>query len=166
MADGKTSTHKDLAAFHTYEYGREQGEDIERAEWDSDEAGPSRTAYRYLIQAAHRRSIHSCNLVAVERIAAALAIADGHRWPACDGHVTPERAGEDLPVKFARRRQRYRHLARLVLAEVNKYYELAEDTEADRVGIITEARAQLDADRTLVSDADMPSTVRQGKGSK
>ncbi len=163
MADEKIPQHKDLAAFHAYELGREY--DPERPDFASDAAGQRRTEYRYLIQLAHRRSQSSCVLVAIERIAASLAIADGEPWPACNRAINPERPELQRQAIAAQRRQRYRHLARIVHSEVMNYYELGTDNEDYRQHVIEASALQVMQDKQLVSaqrkSIGLPSTVTQ-----
>lgn len=163
MADETIAQHKDLAAFHAYEMGREY--DPNRPDWSSDAAGARRTEYRYLIQLAHRRSQASCVLVAIERIAGALAVADGEPWPACNRAINPALGTLQRHAISASRRQRYRHLARIVHAETMNFYELGDDTEVSRQNVIADVHGQALQDKQTLShqrqSAGLPSTVSQ-----
>lgn len=146
MAD-ETVTHKDLAAFHLYALGR--AVDPELPEWDSDAAGPHRTSCRYIVNLAHRKTILSCVLVAVEKIAAALAQADGETWPECSRRI--DIADPHRFALAASRRQRYRHLARVAHSAAMNYYELGTDDEAYRQTVLTDARVTVQNDKQLVA---------------
>lgn len=154
MAD-ETVTHKELAAFHIYEMGREI--DPELPAWDATAAGPYRTSCRYIVHMAHRKTILSCALVAVEKIAAALAQADGETWPDCSRAIKPELPEVNRLAIAASRRQRYRHLARLAHSTLMNYYELGTDDDAYRATVLTEARIQQQQDAQTV--AAMRATV-------
>lgn len=162
MADDDFTTHRDLAAFHCFEMARDYNPHL--PEWDSDDAAQRRTEYRYLITAAHRRSRSSCVLVAIERIAGVLAVADGEAWPACNRAIKPELPELQRLAIAASRRQRYRHLARLVHADLMNYYELGTDGEDYRMDVIAVATLQMDEDKRIVGQQrklSMPSTVTQ-----
>lgn len=163
MADDTIAQHNNLAAFHTYEMGR--ADNPELPAWDSDEAAQRRTEYRYLIQLAHRRSQSSCVLVAIERIAASLAITDGEPWPACNRAISPDRTDLQRLAISASRRQRYRHLARVVHAELMNYYELGTEDEASRQQTIAIAALQMAEDKRVMMEQrqmfGLPSTVSQ-----
>lgn len=150
MADvDPITTHRELAAFHCYESQRETHSEL--PEWSSDEAGVYRTEYRFLITAARRRADQSCMLVAIEKIAVALATAEGEIWPMCNRAVHPDLPDDQREAIGAQRRQRYRHLARLAHSTVMNYYELGTDDDAYRQHIISEANAQLAADRATMA---------------
>lgn len=150
MADSETNTHRNSAAFHLFEMGRDY--DPHRPEWDSEPAGTLRTEYRYLVQLAHRRSQSSCVLVAIEKIAATLAVADGLIWPRCDNNISTDRADLQKLAMAAQRRQRYRHVARLVHSELMNYYELGTDGEDYRQNVIMESQLQVVQDKQIVSE--------------
>lgn len=166
MADeNRNTSHRDLAAFHCFEMARDYNPNL--PEWDSDDAAQRRTEYRYLIHAAHRRSQPSCVLVAIEKIACALAVAEGQTWPACDRAIAADRTPLQRLAIQAQRRQRFRHLARIAHSHFVNYYELGTDDEDYRQSIIDDAQLQEQLDKKCVAEhrrqigVTLPSTVTQ-----
>lgn len=105
---------------------------------------------------AHRRGIESCRLLAVERVACALAVADGVPWPDC-GVVA---GAPDYQRVAARRRLRYRHVATLAIAEYLKYMEQGTETELQRAAEIHRISLRTVVD-TVATAPTEPSTVVQ-----
>ena len=151
--------HLELAAFHLYELCRSWSKVVLPSFADDDVQDMRRDA-KYRAMAAHRRGIKSCRGIARERIAAVLAVADGLTWPAC------HRPGGavDLP-RDAQRRQRYRHVAGIVMAELFMYLEHDTDCEEQRSAILAELAQQRKDDTKVVAEwrarVGLPSTVSQ-----
>ena len=149
----------ELAAFHLYEACRSWSK-IVLPSWADDDVQDMRRDAKYRAMAAHRRGIKSCRGIARERIAAVLAVADGLTWPAC------HRPGGaiDLPHD-AQRRQRYRHVAGIVMAELFMYLEHDTDHEDQRSAILADIAKQRVEDTRIVSEwrsrIGLPSTVSQ-----
>lgn len=147
-AQATADHHLELAAFHLHEASRQHLPDL--PSWESDHA--ARMDARYRAMGAHRRSIESCRFVAVERVAAALALLDGEPWPACTRALSPLLPPAHRAATAAQRRQRYRHEARIIVAEVCGYYEVkTEDTEDLRQLVIIDARRQRTDDAGVVA---------------
>ena len=158
----QASSHLDLAALHLYEAGREHTPSLPTY-WQ-DEAADMRRDARYRAMAAHRRGIASCRKIAIERGAIALAIADGEPWPDCSRAINPNLPDAQRAAIAASRRQRYLHLATVMIADVFGYYETGTDTEEQRQIGIDRLRVQREQD-TEASKAwrnrPLPSTVSQ-----
>jgi hypothetical protein len=137
--------HLELAAFHLYEACRSWSK-IVLPSWADSDVDAMRTDARLRAMSAHRRGIMSCRGIARERIAAALAIADGFTWPAC------ARTGAVDLLLDAQRRQRYRHVGGIIAAEATMYFELDADTEDERAAILEDISRQNIADRKLISE--------------
>lgn len=157
--------HLVLAEYNLYAREREQHPEWPR--FESEEADDMRRDLRYRIAGAVRRGIDSCRLVAIEHVAATLAVLDGEVWPACDLRVSPNWKPEQRAAICAQRRQRYRHEAVCVIAAVYGYMEVEHpsETEDQRLAIIEKAKAQRAADTEAVKvwkgSIGMPSTVSQ-----
>jgi len=159
----EASIHLERAAFHLHEAAR-CSHAPELPTWDSQSEREHRVDARYRATGALRRGIDTCRMVAVERVAASLAVLDGERWPACNRAINPKLPHEQREAIAASRRQRYRHQARHVVAEVFTYYELGTDTAEQRDQIVARAKADFAKDTKIVSawrDRAMPSTVSQ-----
>ena len=116
---------------------------------------------------AVRRGIASCRLVAVERVAGAMANLDGEIWPDCDRYVSPNWKPEQRAAMQAQRRQRYRHKAACLVAAYVNYMEVEHpsETEEHRQLLIRDVTAQREADIITVKawheNLGMPSRVSQ-----
>ena len=147
----EASTHLDLAAFHLY-YAQQPRLDYILPAWDAKDAVDMRTESRYLAQGALKRGDKRARLAVVERVAVVLATAAGDIWPACANQIHRGLSQDRIDVIAAKRRQWYRHQARLVCAEVARFYEVDQDTPQRLAQIVEAARQQQDADAKLVSD--------------
>ena len=152
MTDDQSTSadqHLELAAFHLHEAARAHQPDL--PSWDSPEA--VRADARFRVTGAHKRSIASCRLMAIERVAAALAILDGEPWPGCNRAVSPRVGMEQRQAIAAQRRQRYRHEARAIVAELYGYMEVKanDDTEEDRQLFLTQVHLQRDQDADILA---------------
>ena len=133
----------------------------------SIDADDMRQDLRYRLMGAIRRGINSCRMVAIERVAGALANLDGEVWPGCDLHVSPNWKPEQRAALTAQRRQRYRHKAVQVIAALYGYMEVEHpsETEEHRQLLIRQAVEQREADIVTVKawkeSIGMPSTVRR-----
>lgn len=159
----EASIHLERAAFHLHEAARLTYA-LGLPDWADPDERAHRADARYRITGAHRRGIDSCRMVVVERIAASLAVLDGERWPACNRAINPNMDRAQRDSIAASRRQRYRHLARHVVAEVSAYYEMGTDTQEQREQIVEKAKAGLAQDTATVNawrNRAMPSTVSQ-----
>lgn len=132
MADETVARHLELAAFHLYHALHPDG-----PAWESDAAGKDRTDCRYLITLAQRRGQPDCVLTAIELVASRLALNEP---PVSD------------VVIMASRRQRHRHMARLVHATLMNYYELGTDDAAYRQHVISEAAILEASDKCVVGE--------------
>ena len=159
----EASIHLERAAFHLHEAAR-CSHAPELPEWADQVEREHRVDARYRATGALRRGIDTCRMVAVERVAASLAVLDGERWPACNRAINPKMEPAQREAIAASRRQRYRHQARHVVAEVFTYYELGNDTPEQRLQAVATAKAQLAKDTVTVNtwrNRSMPSTVSQ-----
>jgi len=160
----EASIHLERAAFHLHESAR-CSHAPELPTWDNQLEREHRVDARYRATGALRRGIDTCRMVAVERVAASLAVLDGERWPACNRAINPKLEPAQRAAIAAGRRQRYRHQARHVVAEVFTYYEMGNDTPEQRDQVVDRVREQLAADTEAVSRwrnrASMPSAVSQ-----
>ncbi|NBR87826.1 MAG: hypothetical protein EB141_06165 [Verrucomicrobia bacterium] len=146
----EASQHLELAAFHLY-----QATQVQHTEplpsWDSDDAKDMRVDARYRAAGAHKRSRSVARAAVVERVAVVLAVANGDMWPSCDNQIHRGLSVERRAVLAAMRRQRYRHQARIVCAEVSRFYEIDQDSPGALEAIVLKARQQQDADSKIVS---------------
>ena len=158
----RSSGWLDRAAMALFEASKlHLGDDL--PQWWHDDVTDMRRDCKYRALAAYRRGIASCRMVSVERAALALALADGEQWPDCNRAINPQMPEAQRLAIAASRRQRYRHLASLVVAEVNRYLEMGVDTEEQRQAVVADVRAQRTRDE---ADAHawrnrMPSAVSQ-----
>ena len=156
--------HLTLAAEHVY---RAEHLYDRSPHFGSDDAEDMRTDLRYRLIGAVRRGINSCRMVAVERVAGALATLDGETWPTCDLHVSPNWKPAQREAIVAQRRQRYRHKAVQVIAALYGYMEVEHpsETEEHRQLLIRQVREQFEADTRTMTEwkesIGMPSTVSQ-----
>lgn len=153
--------HLEMVAFHLFESCRSWSKVVLPALYYDDDVREMRHDALCRAMGAHRRGIASCRGVTRERIAASMAVADGLTWPAC---VRPGGGGADLP-RDAQRRQRYRHVAGIVMAETFMYLEHDTDTEDQRSAILADVVQQRADDARLVAEwrsrTCLPSTVQQ-----
>ena len=119
--------------------------------YESDDAREMRADCRYRILGAHKRGDAKARLVAVERIAIVLATLNGDIWPDCDNQIHQGLSVERRAVLAAMRRQRYRHQAGRVCAEVAKFYEIDDHTDAELSLWIDTAQARREADTKIMS---------------
>ena len=145
-------------------------ERLDHPEWptlDTPDASDMRMDLRYRLTGAVRRGIHSVRMVAIERVAAALATLDGETYPACDLHVSPNWKEGQRAALIAQRRQKYRHKAVQVIAAFCGYMEVEhpQETEESRALIVEQAKSQHTADAHVSAawrdQIGMPSTVPQ-----
>ena len=146
----EASTHLDLAAFHLY-HAQQPRLDYTLPKWDSKDATDMRTEARYLVTGALKRGDKLARLTVIERVAVTLATAAGDIWPACENQIHRGLSAERIAVLAAMRRQLYRHQARLVCAEVARFYEVDQDTPVRLAQIADDARTQVEQDKQLVS---------------
>ena len=138
----EASIHLERAAFHLHEASRLHRPDLPN--WDDPVESAARVDARYRITGAHRRGIDACRMMAVERVAGSLAVLDGDRWPACDRHTNMARMQRE--AVSAGKRQRYRHVAARIVAEIAAYYEMGTDTPEQRDSARLRIQAQLASD--------------------
>ena len=158
----EASIHLERAAFHLHEAGRLHNPNLPAFD-DPLESG-GRVDARYRITGAHRRGIESCRIMAAERVAASLALLDGDRWPQCDRFLSPNIDKAQRAASSAGKRQRYRHVASRIVAEVAAYYEMGTDTPEQRDSARLRIQAQLASDKEVSAhwrNRVMPSTVSQ-----
>jgi hypothetical protein len=158
----EASVHLERAAFHLYEAGRLESPD--QPAWDDPIESAHRLDARYRATGALRRGLDTCRIVVVERVAASLAVLDGDRWPQCDRNVNDKMDPRQRAALAAGKRQRYRHVARHIVAEVSAYYEMGNDDEAMRAASVNAAMNQTLTDRDVVAswrNRAMPSQVSQ-----
>lgn len=146
----EASQHLELAAFHLY-----HATQIDHADplpsWDSEAAKDMRVDARYRAVGAHKRSRAVARAAVIERVAVVIATANGDIWPKCDNQIHRGLPVERIAVLAAMRRQRYRHQARIVCAEVSRFYEIDQDTPESLEAMVLNARKQQDADQKIVS---------------
>lgn len=158
----EASIHLERAAFHLHEAGRVHRPDLPA--YDDPLESTGRVDARYRIAGAHRRGIDTCRIVAAERVAASLAVLDGDRWPQCDRHVNANMIKAQREAVSAGKRQRYRHVAARIVAEIAAYYEMGTDTPEQRDSARLRIQAQLASDKEVSAhwrNRVMPSTVSQ-----
>lgn len=146
----EASQHLELAAFHLY-LAEQIRHDQPLPDWDSDDASDMRTDARYRAKGAHKRGDKTARLAVVERVAVILAVANGDIWPDCDNQISRGLSVERIAALAAMRRQRYRHQARLVCAEVARFYEIDPDTPESLQRMVEAGRKYQDADTKTVS---------------
>lgn len=139
----------DLAAFHLYEALRDTNPTL--PSWDSEDVGSMRVDARYRAQGAHKRGNALARKAVIERLAIVLATANGDIWPACDNQIHRGLSEDRRQVIAAMRRQRYRHQAILMAAEVARFYEIDLDTDASLALTVENATRQREADAKIVS---------------
>lgn len=144
-------THLDLAAFHLYWAAQPRFDGVLPA-WDSKDATDMRTESRYLVNGALKRGDKMARLAVIERVAIVLATAAGDIWPGCDNQIHRGLSRERIDVLAAMRRQLYRHQARLVCAEVARFYEVDQDTPVRLAQIADDARTQVEKDKQIISE--------------
>ena len=158
-----TDLHLDTAVQVFYGLERQPGWPA----FQSEEADDIKRDIRYRLMGAIRRGINSCRMVAIERVAGALANLDGEVWPGCDLHVSPNWKPEQRAALIAQRRQKYRHKAVQVIAALYGYMEVEHpsETEEHRQLLMRHANEQREADAQAVKEwrgsIGMPSTVSQ-----
>lgn len=146
----EASQHLDLAAFHLYYAGQERHEHP-LPNYESKDATDMRRDAKYRAIGAHKRGDHDARLAVIERVAVILAVANGDIWPQCDNQIHRGLSVERVAVLGAMRRQRYRHQARLVTAEVARFYEIDQDIPAMLQVTVERAKQQQEADAKIVA---------------
>ena len=146
----EASQHVELAAFHLY-LASQVRLNAPLPEWDSDDARDMRVDARYRANGAHKRGDQIARSAVVERVAVVLAVANGDHWPECTNQIHGGLSDERRAVLGAMRRQRYRHHARIVCAEIARFYEIDPDTEQSMTNMVERAKAQQAADAKLVA---------------
>lgn len=147
----EASTHAELAAFHLYRASQVH-HDTSLPSWDSEDAKDMRVEARYVAHGAIKRMSHAARLAVCERIAVILATANGDIWPECDNQIHRGLSDDRRQALAAMRRQRYRHHAQLVCAEVARFYEIDIDTPAMLQAINEQAKQQVEADKRLIAE--------------
>lgn len=148
--EAEAATHLDLAAFHLYHASQVRVE-YALPSWDSDDARDMRVESQYVAVGAHKRGDRLARLAVIERVAVVLATANGDIWPKCDNQIHQGLSVERRAVLAAMRRQWYRHQARLVCAEVARFYEMDQNTPEQLRQVVERAQAQQAEDTKIVA---------------